>query len=52
MGVNELSILGITSLITADIVTTVTNNVNELFVRLYPPNVCHHQKAPGKSVTR
>ncbi|AUU86693.1 hypothetical protein C2U54_22980 [Leclercia sp. LSNIH1] len=26
--------LGITSLITADIVTTVTNNVNELFVRI------------------
>ena len=29
-----------------------SNNVNELFVRLYPPNLCHHQKAPGKSVTR
>ncbi|WP_313488316.1 hypothetical protein, partial [Pseudescherichia sp.] len=35
MGVNELSILGMTSLVTADIVTIVTNKVNVLVVDIH-----------------
>ncbi|GAL56437.1 hypothetical protein EV102420_02_00410 [Pseudescherichia vulneris NBRC 102420] len=35
MGVNELSIFGMTSLVTADIVTIVTNKVNVLIMDIH-----------------